>query len=76
MSIEIIDLISKDDIAIHLPSREAVQKNALLIFNHLAGPTMDDSQDCAELFSLRSTTDHLRLWKNQQVVFYLHNVET
>jgi hypothetical protein len=76
MSIEIIDLISKDDIAIHLPSREAVQKNALLIFNHLAGPTMDDSQDCAELFSLRSTTDHLRLWKNKQVASYLPDVET
>jgi hypothetical protein len=76
MSIEIIDLITKDDIAIHLPSREAMQKNALLIFNHLARPTMDDLSGLCRTFQSSQHNQSLETVEKSAGCFLFTNVET
>jgi hypothetical protein len=63
MSIEIIDLINKDDIAIHLPSSAATRKNVLPVFSYLRQAATGDGAGSAELFSRCGRSDHLRLWK-------------
>jgi hypothetical protein len=69
MSIEIIDLLSKDDIAIHLPSRPATSKKCAACFQLLALSGDGDSEEECRTFQPLRQIRSLEAVENQQVVF-------